>query len=110
MSEENKNHDEVNKNVTISEEDLDNVINYAKNFSATLHPELQDAIDAFRKDETYENMIEFKLQVCRFLTENPVEALKDSLWDEPKKEAQKVVFDLQFDKDLHEELAEDNEE
>ena len=38
------------------------------------------------------------------------ESFEDNLWDAPKKAAEEVVFDLQFDKDLNETLSTDGTE
>lgn len=101
---------EVEKNIPVSDEDRDNVINYSKNFGAEMSEELQLAMDIFVKNSTYENMKDFKLELCKWLIESSHDSFTDSLWDHPKEAAKDIMFDLQFDKDVQAELGEDNEE
>lgn len=108
MSEVNENG-EVEKKIPVSEEDCENVKNYCANFGVEVSDSLQAAMDKFTADQTYENMIDFKLEICKWLIECEHESFQDSLWDHPKEAAKDIVFDLQFDKDVHEELSEDSE-
>lgn len=102
-------NEEQNK-VTCSAEDAENVRQYSKHFNVDLTPELESALNVFEKDPTFENQKEFKLQISKWLLESPHESFKDALWDAPKKAATDAVFDLQFDKDVKEELSEPSED
>ena len=95
---------EVDERIPVSDEDRDNVINYCKNFGVTLNDELQKAMDKFVADKTYKNMLDFKLELCKWLVECGHESFADSLWDHPKEAAKDIIFDLQFDKDVQSEL------
>jgi hypothetical protein len=96
---------ELEKKVTVSSEDTDNVRNYALHFGIAITSDLEKAMQTFDKDPSYENMMEFKLEVCKWLNASEHESFKDKLWDHPKKAAEDALYDLQFDKDLREELA-----
>ena len=109
MSEVNENG-EIERKVPVSEEDCENVRNYSVNFGVEISQELQAAMDKFEADQTYENHIEFKLEICKWLIQSGHESFEDSLWDHPKEAAQDIVFDLQFDKDVQEELGGDDNE
>jgi len=99
MSEEEQNK------VTCSAEDSENVRQYCKHFNVNPTEELTAALDAFEKDQTFENQKEFKLQIAKWMIESPHESFKDSLWDAPKKASENAIFDLQFDKDVKEEFT-----
>lgn len=109
MSEVNESG-EVEKKIPVSNEDCDNVRNYSTNFGPDISPELQSAMDVFEKDQNYENMVDFKLELCKWLIECGHESFADSLWDHPKEAAKDIVFDLQFDKDVQTELGNEDEE
>ena len=106
MSETNESG-EIEKKIPVSEEDVENVLNYGTNFGVDVSPELTAAMDKFKGEQTYENMIDFKLEICKWLIESGHESFADSLWDHPKEAANDIVFDLQFDKDVQTELGED---
>lgn len=101
--------EEQNK-VTCTAEDSENVREYSKHFKVDLTPELKVALDSFEKDPTYENQMEFKLQISKWMLDTPHESFKDDLWNAPKKAAQDAVFDLQFDKDVKEVLTDEKDE
>lgn len=107
MSEVNENG-EIEKKIPVSEEDCENVLNYSTNFGADVTPELQLAMDKFKGDQTYENMQDFKLEICKWLIESQHASFADNLWDHPKEAAQDIVFDLQFDKDVQAELGDED--
>jgi hypothetical protein len=97
---------EVEKKVTVSSEDTDNVRNYSLHFGIAITPELEVSMQAFDASPlSYELMMEFKLEVCKWLNNCAHESFKDKLWDHPKKAAEDALYDLQFDKDLKEELG-----
>ena len=106
MSEINENG-EIERKIPVSEEDVENVLNYGLNFGVEISPELTTAMEKFKHDQTYENMLDFKLAICKWLTESGHESFADNLWDHPKEAAKDIVYDLQFDKDLQEELSDD---
>jgi hypothetical protein len=95
---------EVERKVLISNEDIENVRNYSLHFGVDMTEELEKSMKAFEAAPTYENMLEFKLQICHWLTTSSHESFKDKLWEHPKSAATDALFDLQFDKDLKEEL------
>lgn len=97
--------DEVKNKVTISNEDCANVIKYATHFNVPLSPELQAALDKFSAENSFENQLEIKLEMCKWMLSSSHESFQDSLWDAPKKAAESVVFNLQFDKDVKDVLA-----
>lgn len=108
MSEKNTT-DEVKRKVTISADDCANVRKYCSHFGVQSSEELEAALDKFSKDATFENQLEVKLEICKWMLTCEHESFKDSLWDAPKKAAEEVVFDLQFEKDLKDELTKEDE-
>lgn len=102
--------DDVKNKVTISNEDCANVLKYASHFNVPLTPSLEAALQKFSADNTFENQLGVKLEMCKWMLSSSHESFTDSLWDAPKKAAESVVFDLQFDNDLKEELTKDDPE
>jgi hypothetical protein len=102
--------DDVKNKVTISNEDCANVLKYASHFNVPLTPGLEAALQKFSSDNTFDNQLGVKLEMCKWMLSSSHESFADSLWDAPKKAAESVVFDLQFDNDLKEELTKDDPE
>lgn len=102
-------NDDVKNKVTISNEDCANVFKYASHFKVPLTSALEAALNKFSSDNSFENQLEVKLEMCKWMLSSDHESFTDSLWDAPKKAAESVVFDLQFDKDLKEELTKKDE-
>ena len=97
--------DEVKNKVTISNEDCANVIKYATHFNVPISEELQAALDKFTADNSFENQIEINLEMCKWILSSKHDSFQDSRWDAPKKAAESVVFNLQFDKDVKDVLS-----
>ena len=104
-----ENNGEADKSITVSAEDCDNVRNYSLHFGVELTDDLKEVMNAFEKDTTYEKMIDFKRELCKWLVTCNHESFKDSLWEHPTEAAKDILFDLQFDKDVNEVLAEKKE-
>ena len=102
-------NDDIKNKVTISNEDCTNVLKYASHFKVPLSSTLEAALNKFASDNSFENQLEVKLEMCKWMLSSDHESFTDSLWDAPKKAAESVVFDLQFDKDLREELTKKGE-
>ncbi len=107
MSEENVT-DEVKNKVTISGDDCTNVLKYCGHFNVPATEELKKSLDDFSANPVFENQQAVKLEICKWMLTCDHESFKDTLWDAPKKAAEEVVFDLQFDKDVQE-VLEDGE-
>lgn len=105
MSDNSNGTDEVKNKVTISNEDCANVFKYASHFKVPLTPGLEAALNKFSADNSFDNQLQVKLEMCKWMLSSDHESFTDSLWDAPKKAAESVVFDLQFDRDLKEELS-----
>ena len=100
---------ELEKKVAISNEDIENVRNYGLHFGIDLTPELEESMKNFEKNPTYENQMDFKLEICKWMTSSTHESFKDKLREHPKTAAEDAMFNLQFDKDLKEELTKPSE-
>jgi len=102
--------DEVKNKVTISNEDCANVIKYASHFNVPLTTELEAALAKFSSDNSFENQLEIKLEMCKWMLSSSHDSFQDSLWDAPKKAAESVVFNLQFDKDVKDVLTKSSDQ
>lgn len=106
MSEETV--EETKNKVTISNDDCDNVKKYCDHFGVPSSEGLDESLANFKENNTFENQLDVKLEICKWMLECSHESFTDSLWDAPKKSAQEVVFDLQFDKDLKTEFTKED--
>lgn len=98
---------EIENKIPVSKEDRENIVNYAKNFGVDIPNELEKAMDVFIKDQNFENYNDWKLELCKWLIESDHETFADALWDHCKEAANDIIFDLQFDKDVRDELKDD---
>lgn len=105
MPEEVSKTDDVKNKVTISPDDCDHVKKYCAHFGVSPTPELEAALDKFKADSSYKNQLGIKLEICKWMLSCKHDSFTDDLWNAPKKAAEEVVFDLQFDKDLEEVLT-----
>lgn len=110
MTDTTEGTDDVKNKVTISGDDCDNVKKYCGHFGVPSSTELDTALDLFKADGSYENQLNVKLEICKWMLSCKHESFDDNLWDAPKKAAEEVVFDLQFDRDLNETLSENEDE
>lgn len=101
---------EVVEKVPLTEEDVTNITNFSESFGPEIPETLGVALEKFKQEQSYENYRDLKLETCKWLLESEHEALTDSLWDHPKQTAKDAMFDLQFDKDVMNELGEDGKE
>jgi hypothetical protein len=104
MSENN--NGEVDRSVPVSSEDCDNVRNYSLHFGVGITETLNDVMSIFEKDPSYENMIDFKRELCQWLVECGHESFTDSLWEHPTEAAKDILYDLNFDKEVQDVLNE----
>ena len=100
--------EEKKNKVTISNDDCDNVKKYCDHFGVPSSDGLNTALANFKEDNSFDNQLDIKLEICKWMLECKHESFTDSLWDAPKKSANEVVFDLQFDKDLKTEFTKED--
>lgn len=91
--------------VVVSKEDTDNVRNYSEHFGVPLSKELTESLDLFDADPSYKNMLKFKLELAKWIRDSEHESFKDPLWNHPKENVVDIIFDLQFDEDVADELS-----
>ncbi len=100
---------EDTEKVVVSKEDTDNVRNYSEHFGVPLSKELTEALDAFDAEPNYKNMLKFKLEIAKWIRDSEHESFKDPLWNHPKENVEDIIYDLQFDEDVANELSNDSE-
>jgi hypothetical protein len=101
--------DEVTNKITISPDDVDNIRKYCNHFGVDSTEELEKALDAFVADQTFENQMNIKLELCKWILTSDHDSFTDELWKAPKKAAEGAVYDLQFDKELDTFLSEEED-
>jgi hypothetical protein len=101
---------EVDRNITVSGEDCDNVRNYSLHFGVEITETLKKAMDVFEKEPTFESMLDFKRELCKWLVECGHESFTDDLWKHPTEAAMDILYDLQFDKEVQDLLTNSTDE
>lgn len=101
---------ELERKVTITAEDIENTKNYSIHFGIDMTPELEKAMNNFVANPSYENQVDFKLELCKWMTTSKNESWTDKLWEKPLENASDALFNLQFEKDLKEELTSESKE
>ncbi len=104
MSEQEKSV-EKEKKVVISPEDCNAALDFWRHFNIPIAPALQAAMDAFAADSSFENQEKVKLEICRAISTTDHEAFKDDMFSKIVEECAGVTFDMQFEKDLEEEVT-----
>ena len=103
-------YNEIQTEVVINADDCENVRKYCQNFQIDIPAELEDALTAFENEKSFENQQNVKLELCKWMLTSTHETYQDEMWDTPKKSAEKILYNLQFDKDLNDTLKDtDNE-
>ncbi len=96
---------EKEKKVVISPEDCNAALDFWRHFNIPIPAELQGALDAFAADPSFINQEKVKLEVCRAISTTDHEAFKDEMFSKIVEECEGVTFEMQFDKDLEEEVT-----
>lgn len=96
---------EVDKTIPVSAEDCDNVRNYSLHFGVEITDTLKEAMNTFEKEITFETMLDFKRELCKWLIECGHESFTDDLWKHPTEAANDILYDLQFDKEVQDLLT-----
>lgn len=105
MSEENTKSIEKEKKVVISPEDCNAALDFWRHFNIPIPADLQSALDAFTANPSYENQDRVKLEVCKAISTTDHDAFKDEMFSKIVEECAGVTFEMQFDKDFEEEVA-----
>ncbi|CAB4125407.1 hypothetical protein UFOVP53_130 [uncultured Caudovirales phage] len=100
---------EADRSIPVSAEDCDNVRNYSLHFGVEITDTLKEAMLAFEKETTFESMLDFKRELCKWLIECGHESFTDDLWKHPTEAANDILYDLQFDKEVQDLLTEEKD-
>lgn len=96
---------EEEKKVVISPEDCNAALDFWRHFNIPIPEQFQKAMDDFSKSPTFENQQAVKLEICRAISTTDHEAFKDELFKKIVEECGNVTFQMQFDRDLEEEVT-----
>jgi hypothetical protein len=95
--------------IVLNDEDLKNVEEYCSFFNINPVPEeLKTALDLFKSESSIHNQNMVKLALCNLLTKTGHESFNDPIWEVPKKNAVVMAQKLEFDRELHKVLTEDD--
>lgn len=102
--------DTENENkIVISPEDTNAALDFWRHFDIPMPKSLQDAVDAFSKDVTFENQQRVKLEITKAIATTDHEAFNDEMFTKIKEECAAVSFEMEFDKDFEETATEQKE-
>lgn len=91
---------ENEQKVVITGKDCRAALEYWEHFKIPQPAALVKAIENFEKDGSFANQVEIKYQVCKALVESDHESFKDEMFTKILTECRKVLYSLQFDRDL----------
>lgn len=96
---------EIERKVVITPEDCAGAADFWTQFEVPMIPELKEAFEAFSKNPSVENQDKVKLAVCKAVGYTDHEAFKDEMFKEIVEECRSIVYDMEFDKNLENTLA-----
>ena len=96
---------EQNKTVVISPEDCNAALDFWRHFNIPIPTHLQEALDLFAKDPSFDNQEKVKLEVCKAISTTPHEAFQDEMFKKITEECESMTFEMQFDKDFEAEVT-----
>lgn len=98
---------EKEEKIVVSPEDCNAALDFWKHFNIPVPQDLQDAIDSFAKDQTFENQQKVKLAVCQAINTSTHEAFQDEMFAKISEECGAISYDMLFDRNLEETLSVD---
>lgn len=93
------------KKVVISPEDCNAALDFWRHFNIPISADLQGALDKFAADPSFENQEKVKFEVVRSIATTDHEAFKDEMFKKIVEECEGLTFEMQFDKDLEDEVT-----
>jgi hypothetical protein len=100
MSETTEKVEEQEKKVVVSGKDCVSALDFWKHFNIPLPTPLQNAVEVFAKDPSFENQELVKLEICKAISTTDHEAFKDEMFAKIVEECSGVAYDMTFDKEL----------
>jgi hypothetical protein len=97
---------EEEKKVVVTPDDVRGALDFFKHFEIAYPQSLQDAVDNFVGNQTFENQQRLKYELCKTMATSEHEAFKDEMFQKIIKEVTEVSYDMQFDYDLERTLSE----
>lgn len=102
MSKTEQDENLVNQQVVISADDCNAALDFWRHFNIPISSGLQEAMDSFAKEPTFENQQKIKLEITSAIINSEHDAFKDDMFQKIVAECSGVNFDMQFDKDFEE--------
>ncbi len=110
QSSEVKSVEEKDNKIVVSAEDCLAALDFWKHFNIPLPAPLENAVQAFAKDASFENQEAIKLEICKAISTTDHEAFKDEMFTKIVEECGGVAYDMTFDRELEATLAPATEE
>jgi hypothetical protein len=101
-----KSQSEIDRTVAITAEDCNAALDFWRHFNIPISTELQNAMDSFSRDPSFENQQKVKFYVCKAIVETDHPAFKDEMFSKIAEECENVSFHMQFDNELESILTE----
>jgi hypothetical protein len=96
--------------VVVTPEDLKSAIEFFDHFNIPKMPELMSALDAFEKDQTIENQINVRTQLCKAIAFTDHPAFKDDMFTSIVQECESEYYRASFDEEVEKTLSSKTEE
>jgi len=93
--------------VTLTKEDMDAIVEMYNQFNIEIDPKFKEAIDNFKNDPTVENQQIVTLYTLKNQAELDHPVLRNKMFEAPSENARKIAQELQFERDLIEEIGRD---
>ena len=100
MSNEQVKMQEIDTTVVLTAEDCGHVRHFCTQFQIEMPPRLEEVLVNFEKDNSFENQVQIKLELCRWMCTSKHESFQDKLWDAPKEHAQELIYDIVFNQEV----------
>jgi hypothetical protein len=94
------------KEVVIETDDAKNVIEFFEHFNLSVPQYLTDAVSAFEKDQTPVTQNQFRVALCKALTEGTESLYSDDIFKLIRQNTSQIVFYNEFNEQLEEALSE----
>lgn len=101
---------EKKNKIVVSPEDCFAGLDFWKHFNIPIPAALEQAMNDFKENQTFENQQRIKLELCRAISQTDHDAFKDEMFQKIIVETESVTYDMQFERDLEDTLTVPKEE
>ena len=101
---------EEKKNVTAGPDDVNSIRTFVKHFNLVMPDRLENALQAFEKDMTYENQLSVRKALAEFVVTDASGLLNDKMFAPLYSESKKTQYYTSFEENLSELLEDEKKD